>query len=199
MISIITSDEASGADPKLLVLFASKLGSIIYDFSQSHPFFSREKYNENKAAWPTNHTFTFSAATGNSSLRVHLENHHADEYEQLCATKGWRMQLPKKRRDDTEASIGQEATPGAPPRLEYSRQNFLRAIIKFVVADDQVCFNLFKRSCAYLAVSLSMSSNVVNSATSCFSFGKIYKTRISPTALNSEKPSSRHGKVGSRH
>jgi hypothetical protein len=110
---------------------------LLNDFEQSHKSLCRKKHNENKAVWP-NHNYKFSPLTANGSLQNHLEKFHKEEYLELCTRNKWHNLLPKPRRDDTvETSIGQNTTDYR-PRPQFSRQAFLKHIINFVVADNQV-------------------------------------------------------------
>jgi len=89
--------------------------------------------------------YNFSENTGNSNLRVHIENHHADEYEKLCIENGWKNQLPKHKAREELKLTGQTTLSGiaradVTNREIFSQQAFLRHIVNFIVADDQVCF-----------------------------------------------------------
>jgi hypothetical protein len=89
--------------------------------------------------------YKFSENTGNSNLRVHIENHHADEYEKLCSEHGWKNQLPKHKVREELKLTGQTTLDGiaradVTNRERFTRQAFLRHIVNFIVADDQVRF-----------------------------------------------------------
>jgi hypothetical protein len=90
-----------------------------------------------------NINFTFSPNTANTTLRSHIERLHLDEHVRICKARGWSMLLPKQKQQVTEANTGQPRDPGA-PRSQFSRQTFLEHIIHFIVADDQVCLNIFE-------------------------------------------------------
>ncbi|KIL57978.1 hypothetical protein M378DRAFT_188346 [Amanita muscaria Koide BX008] len=78
----------------------------------------------------------YSENTGTSPLRVHLENHHAAEYIQICHEKGWPMLLPKKRKE-LEAQAAAMTDNHQSERPTFSHQVFLEHLINFIVADDQ--------------------------------------------------------------
>src|SRR4051794_16041018 len=87
--------------------------------------------------------YTFAAGTANSNLRFHLENHHEAEYVKVCAEKGWPMQLVKwKAREAlTQSTLDDSLREGVSSgRPIYTRSNFIRSLINFIVADDQVLF-----------------------------------------------------------
>ena len=53
--------------------------------------------------------------------------------------------LPNRSREDTEpGGGGEEGTQDDRPRPAFSRQAFLTHLINFIVADDQVCYDVFK-------------------------------------------------------
>ena len=107
----------------------------------------------------TSTNFTFFVNTSNAPLRGHLEKYHTDEYVQVCKDNRWSVLLLKLQQQITEASIGSSSDPDGRPRPEFSRQTFLRHIINFIVADDQVCLNIFE---TYLACLLPIQSiNVI--------------------------------------
>ena len=103
--------------------------------------------------------FTFSVNTSNALLHGHLEKYHTDEYVQVCKDNRWPVLLPKLWQQITKVSIGSSGDPDGWPCPEFSRQTFLCHIINFIVADDQVCLNIFE---TYLACLLPIQSiNVI--------------------------------------
>jgi hypothetical protein len=84
--------------------------------------------------------FDYSPHCSNSSLRLHLENEHKEEYIRLCKEKGWKNQLPKSRTADLEP-VHAGATQ-AFSRTKFTQEAFLDHLVNFIVADDQVCFLL---------------------------------------------------------
>jgi len=86
--------------------------------------------------------WSFSAKTGNSSLRSHLESFHKTEYLQLCRDNEWIIMLPKMRKM-MALEIGNSTTHGGesgntPPRQPFSQSQFLKHLVNFIVSDDQV-------------------------------------------------------------
>jgi hypothetical protein len=81
----------------------------------------------------------YAPATGISNLRYHIECHHADEYIKICEEKNWPMMLAKQRAIDEQSNPGLQATSTDASRPAFSAKNLVRALVKFIVADDQVC------------------------------------------------------------
>jgi hypothetical protein len=83
---------------------------------------------------------TYKVKTGYSSLRVHLEKVHKEEYLRLCKEKGWKNQLPTevKARKAACLAASQSLGQGVHPRQPYSQEALLKHLINFIVADDQV-------------------------------------------------------------
>jgi hypothetical protein len=94
--------------------------------------------------------FTFSSTTGNSTLRKHLVKEHEDEHERVCAANGMTTQRARMEQLTADASTGPPHDPDGRPRPQFSRQTFLRHIINFVVADDQVCLKICETYPVYL-------------------------------------------------
>lgn len=82
----------------------------------------------------------YSAMTSTSVLRAHLVNSHLDEYETACRANGWLALLNRLNRNT-------EAAPDPSPRTPFSDEEFMKAIIKFICADDQVrAISVFEHS-----------------------------------------------------
>ena len=95
--------------------------------------------------------FKFSSTTGNSTLRKHLVRQHEDEYERVCEANGMTTERAKMEQLIADAaSTGPPGDPDGRPRAQFSRQTFLHHIINFVVADDQVCWNICDTYPVYL-------------------------------------------------
>ena len=124
---------------------------------------------------------SFSASMGNSSLRSHLESVHKTEYLCLCAVKGWAIMLPKMRKDAKSVNLGTGS--GGVPRPAFSQSQFLKCIVNFIVANDQVCQMPLKNcNLNHLYCSRSTSWSVTNFVISFFYFRMTWKRRTFPTA-----------------
>lgn len=85
--------------------------------------------------------FHFSPHTSNPSLRCHLDNHHRKAYEIFCKENKYPNQLPSFKH--ISAAGGQAALDDAGrsdlrPRMKFSAPHFIKHLVNFIVADDQV-------------------------------------------------------------
>jgi hypothetical protein len=81
----------------------------------------------------------YAPATGISNLHYHIKCHHANEYMKICEEKNWPMMLAKQRAIDEQSNAGWQATSTDASRPAFSAKNLVCALVKFIVADDQVC------------------------------------------------------------
>jgi len=66
------------------------------------------------------------------------------EYLELCAKSRWANLLPNRLQEDAElGGSGAEGIQDNRPRPAFSRQTFLTHLINFIVADDQVCYDVY--------------------------------------------------------
>lgn len=77
----------------------------------------------------------YSWTTATTNMRGHLEDRHKDEYLRMAEKDGWKIQLPKLRLAEAEATLVQR---GDRSRPEFSKEAFLAHLVNFIVADDQV-------------------------------------------------------------
>lgn len=111
----------------------------------THQFTGREK--SQAASQPTlsqappswTPRFNYSPSCSNSSLRLHLENEHKEEYIRLCKENGWKNQLPRSRPATVLEPVHAGATQ-AFSRTKFTPEAFLDHLVNFIVTDDQVCF-----------------------------------------------------------
>jgi hypothetical protein len=99
------------------------------------------------------------------NLHLHLESCHEEEYVRVCTENDWPMQLAKRKRREMEcrkASSSMQSTldgvalpgqcvhlfcqiitnttfTGVVNRVAFSQLAFMRHLVNFIVADDQVC------------------------------------------------------------
>ena len=143
--------------------------------------------------------WSFSPLTGNSSLRSHLESIHKEEYLQLCRVNGWEIMLPKMRKAaETENSgTGDRGSGDGPPRPQFSQDQFLKSLVNFIVADDQVrSIPLQYSTPNIITCSQSISWSVLNFVASSSCCGETCKTRTFLTGRKFARPSSLHGRLG---
>jgi hypothetical protein len=165
-------------------------------------FVNRAKCDASPTIWK-GPNFTFSRMTGNTTLRGHLESIHETEYLELCAAKGWRMQLPKRSKAITLEGSSQAGVQGGQdrPRPKFFQATFLRHLINFIVADDQVRhISLGSLTVWSHRFHFSQSEwlNVVNSVTSFSCYEKTCRIVLSPTGQKFVNLLFRHGDRGLR-
>jgi hypothetical protein len=123
----------------------------------------RKASDADPAAWKGKN-FKFSRNTANGTLRTHLEKFHADEYIQLAQQNGWRMLLPKRRAEAASTQGIGTSEQGNKQQIAFSQKEFLRHLVNFIVADDQVCIRFYLSSLITTLSSRSTLSSVQNSA-----------------------------------
>jgi hypothetical protein len=124
--------------------------------------------------------WSFSPLTGNSSLRSHLESIHKEEYLQLCRVNGWEIMLPKMRKAAKieNSGTGNQGSGDGPPRPSFSQDQFLKSLVNFIVADDQVySIPLQYSALNIITCSQSISWSVLNFVASSSCCGETCKTR----------------------
>ena len=83
--------------------------------------------------------YKYPPAIGISNLRHHIECHHTNECKKICEEKKWPMMLAKQQAIDEQSSQGLWVSPGADAsHPAFSVKNLICALVKFIVADDQV-------------------------------------------------------------
>jgi hypothetical protein len=132
--------------------------------------------------------FRYAAQTSTGPLRGHLRRLHYDLYISTCKQEGWNEYLEEHEKPGYDANRAAAlAAPCGPSssRIPFSQEGLIDALVKFIVADDQVnyLFLLYFSLFLFYLLSLSTSSNAVNSVTSCFTCGMGLRMRISHTAL----------------
>lgn len=74
-----------------------------------------------------------------------MEREHEAKYVEVCQANGWSIQLAKRMAREagsTQTTLKTHLVPEAINRLKFSATSFHRALINFIVADDQLCFVL---------------------------------------------------------
>lgn len=74
----------------------------------------------------------YAMSTSSTVLRGHLKKRHGEAYTATCLEYGWISYLPEN--DDG----GQDSTPHDAP-APFTSENFMRALVRWVCADDQAC------------------------------------------------------------
>jgi hypothetical protein len=89
--------------------------------------------------FPHGRNYIYGAKTSNSSLRPHLERVHYELYCEKRKIYGWKTQLPGEA--SRAMSCGTQAQDTQVN--EYDEKKFLKYLLEFIVADDQVYFLYF--------------------------------------------------------
>lgn len=74
--------------------------------------------------------------TANVNLRRHLIKNHPDEYDKAIVDNQWQYRLSTDTGDASVRNNHKVAVRKAPP---FSPAAFLEHLVRFIVADDQVC------------------------------------------------------------
>jgi hypothetical protein len=90
------------------------------------------------ANWPTNRRINFSHKTANSGLRAHLDRWHRAIYTQRATQYGWTNQLPSFVKEQAESAQANAANDSV-MQVPYSAQGAVDRLVRFIVANDQVC------------------------------------------------------------
>jgi hypothetical protein len=86
---------------------------------------------------PATKVHSYRASTATGPLRSHLRKHHAEEWVKECQKLG--IKLRGKEGEEAVAMVtGQPLERQAEARTPYTQDNFLDALVQFIVATDQV-------------------------------------------------------------
>lgn len=167
--------------------------SFIFDCSLAY-------LSENIAKNPAKYgkiNYEYAVTTGLSNLRYHLECHHEDEYVKICEENNWKMMLAKRRLAEEQNNPTPTVLSADASQLPFNAKNLLRALVKFVVADDQVYLLFMAQLLANHCVdfcSLSMFSSAVSFVTCFLHSERVFGTKIYPTARKFAKLLLLHGR-----
>jgi hypothetical protein len=89
----------------------------------------RGEYEKNKEGWDKKRRYIYSSTTATGTLRGHLEKFHEQEVITLCQRRGWPIQLPKYKAQQTLVVQG---------RVQFSHEAVLDHLVKFIAVNDQV-------------------------------------------------------------
>jgi len=81
------------------------------------------------------HVSRFSVRTSTGPLRSHLNVHHRDSWIKMCGELGIKIKLPGTQGTINEDGIMED---GGCPHRPFSNENFVDALVEFIVADDMV-------------------------------------------------------------
>ena len=98
-----------------------------------------EKYGSEKSTLPDGvANYIYGPKTGNTNLRRHLYQIHAEEYDKAVLHHKWTYKLSSESRDPSTHDARNKRDRELP---QFSPVAFLEHLVRFVVADDQVSPN----------------------------------------------------------
>lgn len=113
---------------------------ITSNFTGLHSI-AREEY-ENGTLDTLVKQFWYRPGTSLSSCRVHLGSFHAQIWAQTAYENGWKASKPLRAALERFQYIATTQTPeqraGPQGKVPFSSDEFVKHIVKFIVADDQV-------------------------------------------------------------
>lgn len=116
----------------------------------------RERYGTNKDEVPRKvANYFYGKKTGNTNLRNHLLKQHPTEYDEAVLDRQWPYKLSTQTGDASVQNSHNAANRQVPP---FTSEAFLEHLVRFIVADDQVCPFPF---CSFVLSQLSKSIRVI--------------------------------------
>jgi hypothetical protein len=82
--------------------------------------------------------WTFSEKSSNPVLRVHLDKYHRKAYHAFCETNDCPNQLPSFKQAKANEAQNLGSTQAAQHQVEFTVPQFIKQLVDFIVADDQV-------------------------------------------------------------
>lgn len=83
------------------------------------------------------------STTSTYGLRQQLFKKHGDEYRKVCQEQGWLQCLERYEHWLRSRSKAATTTSEQVARVPFSQDEFMKAIVKFICADDQVRLYLY--------------------------------------------------------
>ena len=74
-----------------------------------------------------------SRCSSNTTLHVHLDNEHHDEYIMVCKQKGWEIKIASACRSQLGIVSALDTQ-----RIPFSQVAFIQNLVMFIAANDQV-------------------------------------------------------------
>ena len=76
----------------------------------------------------------YSRRSSNTTLRVHLDNEHCDEYIMVCKQKGWEIKIASA----CWLQLGIVSALDT-QRIPFLQAAFIQNLVMFIATNDQVC------------------------------------------------------------
>jgi hypothetical protein len=82
----------------------------------------------------------YAKGTSNTGLRAHICKYHAKAYIEVCEKNGWHIVIPELQKKPTQSQLDSHLHPVVKKgkRKQFTKDHFLKALVDFIVADDQV-------------------------------------------------------------
>ena len=103
---------------------------------------NRKQREDDPANWIPKR-YKYSAGSSNSSVRVHIENFHLEQFKQLAKEGKWKIFLKglvSESRAQSQALASEASTLGQ--HVKFDERTFHRYLSNFIIVDDQVCLRL---------------------------------------------------------
>ena len=85
-----------------------------------------------------NVNWTFSEKSSNPILHGHLDKYHRDAYYAFCEANDCENQLPSFKQAKAKEAQTLGSTQAAQRWVEFTVPQFIKQLVDFIVADDQV-------------------------------------------------------------
>lgn len=123
-------------------------------FGSNHPFRTAESGCEEDPERAPD-CYLYSTNTASANLRRHLVNEHGPAYDKVIIENGWNYPLSTEKKSGKGVTTGDLRKRALPA---FSPEVFLKYLVRFIVADDQVSH------CNLLQTSRSPDMFLVNSS-----------------------------------
>ena len=102
-------------------------------FSNSRPI-----YDADPGSWPQKVKFEYSKKTSTTSLRPHIHNIHREKFLEARKKYKWKVLLPEEVSEARSKAASEASGLRSQPEVKFNLPSFHQALLKFIVADDQV-------------------------------------------------------------
>ena len=94
------------------------------------------------SGWNSEVQYQYSKKTSNTSLRPHIKRLHTALYNHLVKENGWENLVPGLVSRSRSQATSEVSQLGVRQLDDVDQQKFHQHLVKFIIADDQVCFRL---------------------------------------------------------
>lgn len=103
----------------------------------------RATHDADPSAWNTKIKYEYSGNSSTTTLRPHIEKYHLQVYLKMQKEHGWKILLPglvSQAKSQAASATNSIQNLQEEAHEKFDEPTFLRYLIRFVVANDQVCF-----------------------------------------------------------